>query len=83
MTIYDWEKDESDKENVGQGTMAGEKHAAGAGTTRKDTGKKGKREDRHSTKTEQARNNLSQPAPSVGENVIRRFLVAMPQPLRA
>jgi tetratricopeptide (TPR) repeat protein len=42
MTIYNWEKEERDRENAGQELMAGEKHAAKAGTTKKSTEKKGR-----------------------------------------
>jgi biopolymer transport protein ExbD len=41
MTIYNWEKEERDRENTGQEIRAGEKHAAKADTTKKNTGKKG------------------------------------------
>ena len=43
MTIYNWEKEERDRENAEQEIMAGEKQAAKTGITRNDTGKKGKR----------------------------------------
>jgi hypothetical protein len=39
MTIYKWENEEKGK--AAQEKKSGAKHAAEAGTTRKDTGKKG------------------------------------------